>query len=255
PEKGMVLNQLSCFWFEKTKHIVANHLIKAIDTAQSLNKYVPSKVPLPDYLIGRSMITRKAKLVPVECVVRGYISGSAWEEYKTRGTVNGMAMPKDIKESEKLAEPIFTPTTKAETGHDKPLTKQETENIVGKSLAKSLEEKSLALYKYASDYALGRGITIADTKFEFGYADRELIVIDEMLTPDSSRFWDASQYTIGCSQPSFDKQPIRDWLTASGWNKQPPAPELPPDVISSTTRRYREAYERLTGRSLQYMPG
>ncbi|MBM4450784.1 MAG: phosphoribosylaminoimidazolesuccinocarboxamide synthase [Chloroflexi bacterium] len=255
PEKGMVLNQLSCFWFEKTKNIVQNHLIKTVDTLDLLKDYVPSDTTLPNYLVGRSMITRKAKLVPVECVVRGYISGSAWDEYKARGTMNSMAMPKDLRESEKLAEPVFTPTTKAETGHDKPLTKQETENMVGKGLAKDLEEKSLALYKYASDYALERGIIIADTKFEFGFVNSELIVIDEMLTPDSSRFWDASQYAVGKSQPSFDKQPIRDWLTASGWNKQPPAPELPPDVISSTTHRYREAYERLTGKSLQYVPG
>lgn len=255
PDKGMVLNQLSCFWFEKTKNIITNHLIKTVDTLDLLKDYTTSGAPLPNYLVGRSMITRKARLVPVECVVRGYISGSAWEEYKARGTINDMAMPRGIRESERLSEPIFTPTTKADTGHDKPLSKQEMEKMVGKDLAKDLEEKSLAVYQYARDYASGRGIIIADTKFEFGFVDSELIVIDEMLTPDSSRFWDASQYTVGQSQPSFDKQPIRDWLTASGWNKQPPAPELPLDVIISTTRLYREAYERLTGRSLQHASG
>jgi len=255
PEKGAILNQLSCFWFEKTKHIVSNHLIKMIDTLDSLRNYAVGNNPLPNYVAGRSMVSRKAKLIPIECVVRGYISGSAWAEYKASGTINGMAMPVGIIESEKLAEPIFTPTTKAETGHDKPLTKQEMENMVGKSLAKDLEEKSLAIYRYACDYALGRDIIIADTKFEFGFVDNELIVIDEMITSDSSRFWDASQYVKGRSQPSFDKQPIRDWLVASGWNKQPPAPELPPDIILSTTRRYRDAYKRLTGRSLEYVSG
>jgi phosphoribosylaminoimidazole-succinocarboxamide synthase len=251
----MVLNQLSCFWFEKTKHIIANHLIKTVDKLDLLKDYPTGGTPLPNYLVGRSMITRKAKLVPVECVVRGYLSGSAWEEYKASGTINGMAMPKGIRESEKLAEPLFTPTTKAETGHDMPLTPKDTEDLVGKDIAGTLKEKAIAIYQYARDYALGRGIIIADTKFEFGFVDSKLIAIDEMLTPDSSRFWDTSQYAVGKSQPSFDKQPIRDWLTASGWNKQPPAPELPPDVITSTTLRYREAYERLTGKSLQRASG
>jgi len=166
-----------------------------------------------------------------------------------------VSMPSGIKESQSLTEPLFTPTTKAETGHDMPLTKKDMENLVGKDIAGTLKEKAVAIYQYARDYALGRGIIIADTKFEFGFVDSDLIVIDEMLTPDSSRFWDSSQYAVGKSQPSFDKQPIRDWLTASGWNKQPPAPELPPDVITSTTRRYREAYERLTGKNLQHASG
>jgi phosphoribosylaminoimidazole-succinocarboxamide synthase len=255
PDKGMVLNQLSCFWFEKTKNIVANHLIKTVDTLDLLKDYTTGGTPLPDYLVGRSMITRKARLVPVECVVRGYLSGSAWEEYKASGTINGVGMPAGIKESQSLTEPVFTPTTKAETGHDMPLAKKDMENLVGKDIAGALKEKAIAIYQYARDYALGRGIIIADTKFEFGFVDTKLIVIDEMLTPDSSRFWDASQYAVGHSQPSFDKQPIRDWLTASGWNKQPPAPDLPPDVITSTTSRYRQAYERLTGRSLQHASG
>jgi phosphoribosylaminoimidazole-succinocarboxamide synthase len=196
------------------------------------------------------MITLKAERVPVECVVRGYLSGSAWAEYSEAGTGSGMSFPKGLQESQELSQPLFTPTTKAETGHDQPLSKKELENLVGKTAARELEEKSLAVYQYARDYARGRGVIIADTKFEFGFVDGKLILIDELLTPDSSRFWDAAQYVVGRSQPSFDKQPVRDWLVASGWNKQPPAPMLPPEVIEATTRRYREAYYRLTGRTL-----
>lgn len=251
PDKGLVLNQLSCFWFEKTSHIMPNHLIKPIDMANSLRHYLPSEVTLPDYLIGRAMVTLKAERIPVECVVRGYLSGSAWAEYKEADTISDISSPKGLEESQELPQPLFTPTTKAESGHDQPLNKQELENLVGKTTAQDLEEKSLAIYQYARDYALGRGIIIADTKFEFGFTDGKLILIDELLTPDSSRFWDASQYNVGCSQPSFDKQPVRDWLLASGWNKQPPAPMLPPEVIEATTCRYREAYHRLTERTLQ----
>ncbi|MCK4331670.1 MAG: phosphoribosylaminoimidazolesuccinocarboxamide synthase, partial [Dehalococcoidia bacterium] len=251
PDKGLVLNQISCFWFEKTKHILPNHLINPVDTADSVRRSLPSEVALPDYLIGRSMVILKAERIPVECVVRGYISGSAWAEYKETGSISGMPLPKGLQESQELPQPLFTPTTKAESGHDEPLTKQELENLVGKTTAQELEEKSLAIYQYARSYARSQDIIIADTKFEFGFVDDKLILIDELLTPDSSRFWDASQYTVGCSQPSFDKQPVRDWLTASGWNKQPPAPELPTEVIEATTYRYREAYHRLTGRTLR----
>jgi phosphoribosylaminoimidazole-succinocarboxamide synthase len=162
-----------------------------------------------------------------------------------------MSFPKGLQESQELSQPLFTPTTKTETGHDQPLGKKELENLVGKTTARELEEKSLAVYQFARDYARGRGVIIADTKFEFGFVDGKLILIDELLTPDSSRFWDAAQYVVGRSQPSFDKQPVRDWLVASGWNKEPPAPMLPPEVIEATTRRYREAYYRLTGRTLQ----
>jgi phosphoribosylaminoimidazole-succinocarboxamide synthase len=250
PDKGLVLNQLSCFWFEKTSQVMPNHLITPIDTLDSLKKYLPPKATLPDYLLGRSMITLKAERVPVECVVRGYVSGSAWAEYKQAGTISGMPTPKGLQESQELPEPIFTPTTKAEAGHDEPLSKQEMENLVGKATARELEEKSLAVYQYARDYARGKGIIIADTKFEFGFVDGKLTLIDEALTPDSSRFWNAAQYTVGRSQPSLDKQPVRDWLVASGWNKEPPAPKLPPEVIEATTRRYVEAYQRLTGKKL-----
>jgi phosphoribosylaminoimidazole-succinocarboxamide synthase len=251
PDKGMVLNQLSCFWFEKTRHVMPNHMVTPVDTADSLKRYFPNEMPNPDYLIGRSMITLKAKRVPIECVVRGYLSGSAWAEYKEAGTISGVSMPKGLQESQELPEPLFTPTTKADTGHDEPLSNKELKKLVGKTTAVALEEKSLAIYRYARDCAQERGIIIADTKFEFGFVDDKLILIDELLTPDSSRFWDASQYTIGHSQPSFDKQPVRDWLIASGWNKEPPAPVLPPEVIKATTSRYVEAYKRLTGRTLQ----
>ena len=251
PDKGLVLNQLSCFWFEKTKHIVPNHLIASVDSVDALRYYLPTDIILPDYLIGRSMLTLKAKLVPAECVVRGYLSGSAWTEYREAGTISGVSIPKGLQESQELSQPIFTPTTKAESGHDEPLSKQELEDLVGKATAQDLEEKSLAIYQYAREYAQSRGIIIADTKFEFGFIDDKLILIDEILTPDSSRFWDTNQYSVGFPQPSFDKQPVRDWLTASGWDKQPPAPDLPPDVIEATTRRYCEAFHRLTGRSLR----
>ena len=251
PDKGLVLNQLSCFWFEKTSQVMPNHLVAPVDTTDSLKRYFPDKTTPPGYLIGRSMITLKAERVPVECVVRGYISGSAWAKYKQTGAISSMSTPKGLQESQELPQPLFTPTTKADTGHDQPLNKKEMENLVGKSTARELEEKSLAVYRFARDYALGRGIIIADTKFEFGFVDDKLILIDELLTPDSSRFWDATQYNVGRSQPSLDKQPVRDWLVASGWNKEPPAPMLPPEVIKATTRRYREAYYRLTGRTLQ----
>ncbi len=251
PDKGQVLNQLSRFWFEKTSQVMPNHLVAPVDTTDSLKRYFPDKTTPPDYLIGRSMITLKAERVPVECVVRGYLSGSAWAEYSDTGTISGMPFPKGLQESQELPEPLFTPTTKADTGHDEPLNKKEMENLVGKSTARELEEKSLAVYRYARDYARSRGVIIADTKFEFGIVDGKLILIDELLTPDSSRFWDATQYAVGRPQPGFDKQPVRDWLVASGWNKEPPAPMLPPEVIEATTRRYREAYYRLTGRTLQ----
>jgi phosphoribosylaminoimidazole-succinocarboxamide synthase len=250
PDKGLVLNQLSHFWFEKTSHVMPNHLVAPVDTLDTLKAYFPDKATPPDYLVGRSMITIKAERVPVECVVRGYLSGSAWAEYKDAGTISGIPAPKGLQESQELPQPLFTPTTKAEAGHDEPLSKKDLENLVGKTTAGELEESSLAVYQYARDYARGRGVIIADTKFEFGFADGKLILIDELLTPDSSRFWDASQYKIGRSQPSFDKQPVRDWLTASGWNKEPPAPALPREVIEATTKRYREAYQRLTGKAL-----
>jgi phosphoribosylaminoimidazole-succinocarboxamide synthase len=255
PDKGIVLNQLSAFWFQKTAHLVPNHVIDVVDDAEWLNRMYGDKVcagyySFPSYVARRSMIVRKAERIDIECVVRGYISGSAWAEYKDRGAVSGVNLPKGLVESEKLPELIFTPTTKEEAGHDLPVTMAEVSKLLGKARAREIEEKSIAMYRYAHDYALERGIVIADTKMEFGLVNGEMILIDELLTPDSSRFWDASQYRAGRSQPSFDKQPVRDWLVASGWNKEPPAPMLPEDVIEQTAERYREAYRRLTGKQI-----
>jgi len=250
PDKGAVLNRLSAFWFRRTESIIANHLIEVVDDARCLDNYLPAadRFAYPSYLEERSMIVRKVKLIPVECVVRGYLSGSAWAEYQKQGTVNGEPLPEGLKESQELPELLFTPTTKAETGHDQPLSTDELKKMVGGTMARELKEKSLAIYSYAREYA--RDIIIADTKMEFGLDGNRLILIDELLTPDSSRFWDARLYKVGQSQPSYDKQPVRDWLAESGWNKEPPAPILPPEVIEATTRRYRHAYERLAGNKL-----
>ena len=252
PDKGKVLNQLSAFWFTQTQGLVPNHLIKVVDDVSCLDAYLPSKsrFDYPSYLSGRSMIVRKAERILIECVVRGYLAGSAWAEYREAGTVSGIPLAKGLRESEELPEPIFTPTTKAETGHDQPLTMDEVKGMVGEALAEEIKDKSLAIYNFAREYGLGRGIIIADTKMEFGLDNGKLILIDELLTPDSSRFWDTTVYVVGQSQPSYDKQPVRDWLTQSGWNKEPPAPMLPPEIIEATTRVYRKAYERLTGRQL-----
>jgi phosphoribosylaminoimidazole-succinocarboxamide synthase len=253
PSKGRVLNQLSSFWFQKTASLIPNHLVATVDAIQKLDAYLPaqSRFTYPAYLAGRSMIVKKAERVPVECVVRGYLAGSAWNEYQQYGAVSGKALPKGFKQSQELPEPLFTPTTKAESGHDQPLSDAELDNLVGKAVAEELKAKSLAIYRYAREYASERGIIIGDTKTEFGLEDGRLILIDELLTPDSSRFWDAGEYKVGQSQPSYDKQPVRDWLTDSGWNKEPPAPNLPPAVIASTTTRYEQAYERLTGQKLR----
>ena len=255
PDKGLVLNLLSAFWFGKTAHIVPNHLIAVVDDARWLNNIYGEKVcagyySFPDYVARRSMIVHKAQRIDIECVVRGYISGSAWAEYRERGTISGVPYPEGLVESQKLPEPIFTPTTKAASGHDEPITIDEMKRLLGEARAEDIIQKSMAIYRYAHDYALERGIIIADTKMEFGLVNGVLTLIDELLTPDSSRFWDASLYQPGQSQPSFDKQPVRDWLIASGWNKEPPAPMLPPDVIEQTTKRYREAYRRLVGKEL-----
>jgi phosphoribosylaminoimidazole-succinocarboxamide synthase len=252
PNKGLVLNQLSIFWFRETQNLVPNHLLEAVDEVRCLDTYLPEerRFTCPDYLAGRAMVVKKAKRLPVECVVRGYLSGSAWAEYQQYGTVSEIALAKGLQESQELPEPLFTPTTKAESGHDQPLSIAELKSLVGDNLADELAEKSLVIYNYARDYAQARGIIIADTKMEFGLNDDELILIDELLTPDSSRFWDANLYKVGQSQDSYDKQPVRDWLVQSGWNKEPPAPMLPPEVIAATTKRYKQAHERLTGREL-----
>jgi phosphoribosylaminoimidazole-succinocarboxamide synthase len=253
PDKGLVLNQLSVFWFRQTANLVPNHLLEAVDDVHCLDSYLlaENRFPYPAYLAGRSMIVKKARRIPVECVVRGYLSGSAWVEYQQQGTVSGFSLPKSLQESQELPQPLFTPTTKAETGHDQPLTMDEIKRLVGETLAEEIKQKSLAVYSYAWEYARARGIIIADTKLEFGLNNDSLVLVDELLTPDSSRFWDAGLYKAGQPQPSYDKQPVRDWLVESGWNKEPPAPMLPPEVIEATTRRYEQAYERLTGRKLR----
>jgi len=253
PDKGLILNQLSAFWFEKTKDIIPNHVIEVVDDVKNLNSYVPgnSSVEYPGYLAGRSMVVKKVERIAVECVARGYIAGSAWAEYQKSGTILGIAADSGLKESQELSEPLFTPTTKADTGHDMPMSMDEVREMLGTSRAEELKEVTLEIYKYARKYAIERDIIIADTKLEFGLENGKLILIDELLTPDSSRFWDTAYYKIGQSQPSYDKQPVRDWLEQSGWNKQPPSPMLPEEVIEATTGRYRTAYERLTGRKLR----
>jgi len=260
PDKGKVLNQLSAFWFEKTAHMLPNHLIKVIDSEDILRDVIAraesskqsqwkgdTSLTLETSLIGCSMLVAKAERIPVECVVRGYISGSAWAEYKETGTVGHIHLPSGMKESQELPQPIFTPTTKSDTEHDRPLTSQDIKDLDVEGIFEELEQKSLLIYGYARDYAKTKGIIIADTKFEFGFLNSKLVLIDELLTPDSSRFWDVNQYEVGHSQPSFDKQLVRDWLSASGWDKTPPAPMLPPEVIERTSRRYREVYGKLTG--------
>jgi len=253
PDKGKVLNLLSAFWFERTRHIIPNHLVEVVEDSRILHRYFPPNkcYVYPSYLAERSMIVKKAKRLPVECVVRGYLAGSAWSEYREKGTTCGLLLPEGLKESEELPHPLFTPTTKADAGHDLPLSFVELKKLIGDSLAEQVRQKSLAIYDYAREYASDKGIILADTKMEFGLVDDQLILIDELLTPDSSRFWDAQYYQVGRSQPSFDKQPLRDWLVASGWNKEPPAPMLPPQIIEETAEKYRQAYTRLTGKTLE----
>jgi phosphoribosylaminoimidazole-succinocarboxamide synthase len=249
PDKGAVLNLLSAFWFEKTAHLVPNHLLQVIEEIGQLNAY-HSDYSYPSFLAGRSMIVKRVERIPVECVVRGYLSGSAWAEYVQNGTIHGVPYHSGLQESQRLPQIMFTPTTKAESGHDQPLTMGDLNQLVGEALAEELREKSIAIYRFADEYARTRGIIIADTKMEFGRIDGRVILIDELLTPDSSRFWDVDSYKVGRSQPSFDKQMVRDWLAASGWNKEPPAPMLPHELIQRTSERYREVYQRLTGMTL-----
>ncbi len=252
PDKGRVLNQISAYWFNETKNIIPNHVIELVNDPKILDKYLPAnkRFAYPAYLSGRSMVVKKVKRLPVECVVRGYLAGTAWEEYQKSGTAFGIPLPKKMLESQELPEPLFTPTMKADTGHDMPMTIGEMGKLIGVEMANNFKEKSLAIYNFARKQAISKGIIIADTKFEFGLEGDNLIVIDEMLTPDSSRFWDARLYQPGQSQPSYDKQSVRDWLTNAGWNKEPPAPMLPSEVIESTGRIYRTAFERLTGKKL-----
>ncbi|HVM11130.1 MAG TPA: phosphoribosylaminoimidazolesuccinocarboxamide synthase [Actinomycetota bacterium] len=242
PDKGRVLTGLSLFWFEKTKGIMGNHLISA-----EVDAFPDAFGDHATELAGRSMLVKKAKMLPIECVARGYISGSGWKEYRRDGTVCGIRLPEGLQESDRLPEPIFTPATKAETGHDENITFEQAAEIVGEGLAQRCRELTLELYSFARDLAAERGIILADTKFEFGFADGELILCDEVLTPDSSRFWPADRYEPGGAQPSFDKQYVRDWLDESGWDHEPPAPDLPGEVVDASRARYVEAYERITG--------
>lgn len=245
PEKGRILNQLSAFWFKKTAHIVPNHFIAVIDKNVILTLKELKGKNL-DYLTNRSMLVAKAHRVSVECIVRGYLSGSAWAEYKQSGRAGNIRLPSGIEENQELPQPIFTPTTKSDVEHDRPLTREDVTELGIEHLMAEMEQKSLLIYRFAQDYAKTKGIMIADTKFEFGIIDGKLSLIDELLTPDSSRFWDASQYKVGQFQHSLDKQPVRDWLLASGWDKESPPPMLPPEVIQATTERYNKIYSLFT---------
>jgi len=235
PDKGKVLTGLSVFWFEQTAEIVPNHLISAADG-------------VPDEARGRGMLVRRLDMLPVECVVRGYLTGSGWKDYESTGSVAGIELPGGLRESEQLPEPIFTPSTKAEVGHDETIDFDRAAELVGdRGTMEQLRELSIALYSFAAEHARERGVILADTKFEFGRdADGALIVADEVLTPDSSRFWPAADYEVGRGQPSFDKQYVRDWAAGTGWDRTPPAPEIPADVVAGTGARYREAYELIT---------
>ncbi len=248
PGRGKVLNQLSAFWFNYTRDLIPNHMI-SINMAD-----FPADLqatPYREQVEGRAMLVRKAQRISLECIVRGYLSGSGWLEYQRSGTVCGLPLPDGLVESARLAAPIFTPSTKADVGHDENISFEQTAALIGEELAERLRDIALTIYTAAADYALTRGILIADTKFEFGVLDGQLILIDEALTPDSSRFWDEAIYHPGGPQPSLDKQYVRDWLLASGWNKQPPAPTLPTEVVRVTGEKYREAYYRLTGQQVE----
>jgi len=245
PHKGRVLTQISLFWFEFLKDVVPNHLITA-----DVQQYPAEIQAYADQLHGRSMLVMNADMVPVECVVRGYISGSAWKEYKASGKVCGIELPKGLRESDQLPEPIFTPATKATTGHDENIPFDEMVRLVGGELSEQLRDLTFGVYRKAADYARTKGIIIADTKFEFGRTAKGITLADEVLTPDSSRFWPADKYTPGSAQDSYDKQYVRDYLEEIRWNKQPPAPALPAEVARKTSEKYLEAYQRLTGRKL-----
>ena len=240
PDKGKVLTGLSAFWFEHTKGIVANHMVSATEG-------VPSEAR------GRALVVRKLKMLPVECVVRGYITGSGWKDYQATGKVSGIELPAGLRESEQLPEPIFTPSTKADVGHDEAIDFDRAAELVGdRVLMERVRYTSIELYSFAAAHAREHGVILADTKFEFGLDEgSELVVADEVLTPDSSRYWPADGFEVGRSQPSFDKQYVRDWASASGWDKKPPAPAIPDDVVAGTRQRYIEAYERITGEPFQ----
>jgi phosphoribosylaminoimidazole-succinocarboxamide synthase len=243
PDKGCVLTQLSLFWFDLLRDAVPNHVLSTTDFPAPFDKF-------GDELAGRSMIVRKTEPLPIECVVRGYVSGSAWKDYRATGKISGIALPTDLRESDRLPEPIFTPATKAATGHDENISFEQAAALIGKALAEKVRAVSLEIYRRAAAYAEPRGVILADTKFEFGLLNNSLIWIDEALTPDSSRFWPAAQYNPGGPQPSFDKQFVRDYLERIRWPKTPPGPELPAEVVAATRAKYREAFRILAGREL-----
>jgi phosphoribosylaminoimidazole-succinocarboxamide synthase len=248
PYKGVVLNQLTAFWMDRFKHLVPNHLL-VVEQAG-----FPEELrPYAAILAGRSVLARKAVPLPVECIVRGCLAGSGWAEYKKSGTVCGLRLPEGLQESARLPEPVFTPSTKAQLGqHDENITESRAVELLGKDVFSRVRELSLRIFAEAAEYAAGRGIIIADTKFEFGFIEGELVLIDEVLTPDSSRFWPSAGYVPGKAQPSFDKQFLRDWLSAQPWDKTPPPPALPAEVVAETAGKYREAYARLTGKELEF---
>ena len=245
PDKGKILTQISNFWFEKTKKMVKNHII-----ATEVADFPAICQPYAATLEKRSMLVKKTEPLPVECIVRGYISGSGWKDYQRTGAISGILLPEGLQQSQRLEEPIFTPSTKSDSGHDENISFSKMKDMIGAELAEKVSELSIRIYDWARKYAEQRGIIIADTKFEFGLLNGELYLIDEVLTPDSSRFWPMDQYEPGRSQMSFDKQYLRDWLESIGWNKQPPVPQLPPEVVNNTRAKYLEALRLLTGETI-----
>jgi phosphoribosylaminoimidazole-succinocarboxamide synthase len=243
PDKGHVLTQLSLFWFNLLRDVIPNHIVTATDFPAAL-------APYRNQLQGRAMLCRRTNPLPIECVVRGYLSGSGWKDYRSTGKICGIALPQGLRESDRLPEAIFTPSTKATKGHDENISFDDAVSLIGAELAEKVRAISLDIYRRAAAYAEPRGIILADTKFEFGLVEKNLIWIDEALTPDSSRFWPADGYQPGRAQPSYDKQYVRDYLERIGWNKQPPGPDLPPEVVAATRDKYREAYRQLTGHEL-----
>jgi phosphoribosylaminoimidazole-succinocarboxamide synthase len=246
PNKGKVLTQMSAFWFDRFKDVVPNHVVST-----DVGKYPQNLHQFRNQLQGRSMLVKKAKVFPVECVARGFLTGSGLKDYNKTGSVCGIKLPPGLRDSDRLPEPIFTPATKAETGHDENISEEQAAKIIGQDTVRRLKELTLQLYSRGVEYARTRGIIVCDTKFEFGLIDGRISIVDEMLTPDSSRFWPADQYSPGKPQPSFDKQFVRDYLEKIGWNKQPPAPELPDDIVKATSAKYVEALRLLTGHDLQ----
>ena len=245
PDKGRVLTQMTLFWLDLLRDVTPNHFVTA-----NVDEYPAAFHPFREQLEGRSMLVHRASMIDTECVARGYLSGSGWKDYKRTGAICGIKLPAGLRESDRLPEPVFTPATKAQTGHDENISFENVSRAIGKELASRIKNLTLAIYSTASDYARTRGIILADTKFEFGFLGDRLVLADEVLTPDSSRFWPLDGYQPGGPQPSFDKQYVRDYLESLGWNKQPPAPALPAEIVSRTSEKYREAYRILTGKEL-----